>query len=38
MGTVWVTPSPLSHTTPVVRPLAYRDRTACKEEEGAGSR
>merc|ERR1711988_1026818 len=27
-GTVWVTPSPESQTRPVVRPLAYRERTA----------
>jgi hypothetical protein len=27
-GTACDTPSPASNTTPVVRPLAYKDRTA----------
>uniref|UniRef100_A0A1L8EI18 Uncharacterized protein n=1 Tax=Haematobia irritans TaxID=7368 RepID=A0A1L8EI18_HAEIR len=28
MGTVWETPSPESKTIPVVRPEAYKERTA----------
>ena len=31
MGTQWVTPSPESKTTPVVLPVEYRLRTACKQ-------
>mmetsp|Transcript_36071 Transcript_36071/g.58282 ORF Transcript_36071/g.58282 Transcript_36071/m.58282 type:complete len:207 (-) Transcript_36071:66-686(-) len=37
IGTACVTPSPESKTTPVVRPDAYKLRTACKEINRAGT-
>ena len=37
MGTACVTPSPASRTTPVVRPVAYRESTACSDTNSAGT-
>ena len=35
-GTACVTPSPLSNTTPVVRPLEYKLSVACGDTNNAG--